>query len=194
MDVVALRKSALAALGAFGDHRARRALEIGALSLAPIARRWGGSEGEIVAHVACLGLDAATLGALRGSPDAEIETTAALAAALAETPGHTLDALRAYWAFEERAAGAYRGVVRVDVDRRDDAAVLAAARAFLAAKGAPEAAATLVSVAVEGGDGVFRALARLTLCEHHVVTAVEACLEDLLHGIEGDAVYARCAP
>ena len=194
MDADSARAAALRTLGPFGDARARCALETGILTLAPIARRWGGSEGEIAAHVAHLGLDAKTLGALRGSPDAEIEAGAALAAALAETPGNTLDALRPFWAFEERAEGAYRGVVRVDIDRHDDPTVLAAARAYLIAKGEPEAAQTILSLAVEEEGGVVRALARLTLCEHRVVGAIEACLEDLLTGAEGHQVYVRCAP
>ena len=194
MEEHALRVAALAALGSFADARARRVLEIGTLTLAPIARRWGGSEGEISAHAVLLGLDAGTLGAFRGSPYAADEATAALAAALAESKGHTLDALRPFWAFEERAEGPYRGLVRVDVDRNDAAQVTRAARDYLVGRGEEGVAASLQAVSCRRAGSIWHVLATLTLCAHAAVEATERCLEDLVTGSEGDQVYVRCAP
>lgn len=185
---------ALAALGAFGDERARRALDTGIVSLLPIGRRWGGSEGEISAHVVLLGLDAATLGALAASPQPLVDVTAALAAALAETPNQTLDGLRPYWAFEERSDGPYRGGTRVDVDRADGEQLTRGARAYLEAKNEAFDASRIRSITAHHGDGVWHAIATLTLCTYPTVKSVEACLEHLLTGAEGDQVFVRCTP
>jgi hypothetical protein len=103
-----LRRRALEALGEHADERAREALAHADVAVAVGVTSWDGSAGRMEAHGVTLGVDARTLGALRGVPALTDALCAAVAAAIATRPGQTLHDLHARWSPGRASAAGYR--------------------------------------------------------------------------------------
>jgi hypothetical protein len=108
-DAEALRRAALEILGPFGDARAERILTTADLDIEADVAVWEGSEGQVHGHRVRLGVDGAGLAQLQLSPAVADAVTAALSAALAETPGNALVDVVPSWSRERpHTGGAYR--------------------------------------------------------------------------------------
>jgi len=88
--VDSLRRSALAALGAWADPRARRALAHGELVVQRDVAGWDGSAGRIRGHRVTLVLDAQRFSEIAHAPALIDALCAAVAVAVSSTPGDAL--------------------------------------------------------------------------------------------------------
>jgi hypothetical protein len=86
----ALRRRALAVLGAEGEESAREALETGALEIEPDVTTWEGSSGTVRGQRVFLVMPAEILGTVASSLMAQDALTWAISAAIAEEPGEAL--------------------------------------------------------------------------------------------------------
>lgn len=103
-----LRRRALDRLGPLADVAARDALEHGAITIAAEEASWEGSLGTVVGHRAVLRIPSSVLVRIgEASRDALV---AAIAAALAERPGHALaDLVLEEGTTTSRTGSPYRG-------------------------------------------------------------------------------------
>jgi hypothetical protein len=85
-----LRRRALDVLGPLGDELARSALESGAVYVEHDVLGWQGSHGEVHAHRAVVTLPSELHARVVASHPARDGLAAALAAAMAERPGHSV--------------------------------------------------------------------------------------------------------
>ena len=89
-DDAPLRLRALDVLGPAGDPLAREALEHGAVDLEPHALAWESSHGHVTGVRVVLRLSPELRARVAGAPAVGDALVAALAAAVAETPGRSL--------------------------------------------------------------------------------------------------------
>jgi hypothetical protein len=86
----ALRRAALAALGPFGDERARDLLARGALEVTGAVAQWQASDGPVEGLRVTLAVDAEAVEQIRAAPALRDAICAALAAAVASRRGESL--------------------------------------------------------------------------------------------------------
>jgi hypothetical protein len=142
-----LRRAAMEALGQHADERARDALAHAAVAMAtaPQSTKWP----IYVGYRVTLAVDAATLGVLRGAPATIDALGAAVAAAVAATPGEKLVDLALRWVPAARPSSAtYRDAPPV----APETALCDALRAYLGGAGYHALAAALAGAEVDASD------------------------------------------
>ncbi len=105
-----LRIRALEVLGPLGDELAREALEAGDVAIEHDVLAWEGSHGSMHAHRVVVSASAELSARVRASHAAMDALSAALAAAMAERPGHSVADVRVEVGQRESAppGGPYR--------------------------------------------------------------------------------------
>ncbi|MBX3191553.1 MAG: hypothetical protein KF819_31455 [Labilithrix sp.] len=100
-----LRVRALETLGPHGDALARTALETGDVSVEHGVLAWEGSHGQVTAHRVIVVVEGELYDAIMDKPATLDGLSQALAAAMAERPGHSVADVRVEPGDPDRAGG-----------------------------------------------------------------------------------------